>query len=190
MKKAFIIAALCFLILPSGCRKTASRKIPAVPAVTEPATVPGEMRSPYYSGLIEEYRTMLAGDPNSLAAMIALGNAFFANGQWKESITMFERALLVDPKNADVRTDLGNAYRNIGSTDRALSEYRSVLRLDRMHVDALYNTGVLYARNKKNFKEAVRVWEDLLKIAPNYSQAEQMRSMIATMKNIIKKDDR
>jgi tetratricopeptide (TPR) repeat protein len=73
------------------------------------------LRSPYYSGLIEEYRTILAGDPNNLTAITALGNAYFENGQWKETITMYERALIVDPRNVDVRTDPGNAYRNIGN---------------------------------------------------------------------------
>jgi cytochrome c-type biogenesis protein CcmH/NrfG len=190
MRRAFIIAALCFLLIPFGCRRTASRKIPAVPASTESPKEHGVLRSPYYAGLIEEYRTVLAKDSNNLAAITALGNAYFATGQWKNAITTYEQALLIDAKNADVRVALGTAYLNIGMTDRALVEYRTALRLDPVHVDALYNTGVIYARNKKDYKEAVRIWEDLLKIAPNYPRAEQVHSMIATIKTSIKKDDR
>jgi len=155
---------------------------------TEPATQHGELQSPYYSGLIEEYRRILAEDPYNLAAITALGNAYFDYGQWKEAIQIYERALLINPGDADVRTDLGTAYRNIGMTDRALAEYRTALKYDPGHLNARYNTGVVYATNKKNYKEATRIWEDLLKIAPNYPQAEQMKSMIMTFNKALKKD--
>jgi tetratricopeptide (TPR) repeat protein len=190
MKKAFIMTALCLLLLLCGCRKTGTRKTPDVPVATEPATQHGELQSPYYSGLIEEYRTILVEDPNNLAAITALGNAYFDNGQWKEAITTYERALLISPGDADVRTDLGTAYRNTGMTDRALAEYRTALKYDPGHLNARYNTGVVYATNKKNYKEAIRIWEDLLKIAPNYPQAEQMKSMILTFNKALKKDVR
>jgi tetratricopeptide (TPR) repeat protein len=157
---------------------------------TEPATQHRELQPPYYSGLIEEYRKILAEDPNNLAAITALGNAYFDNGQWKEAITIYERALLINPGDADVRTDLGTAYRNTGMTDRALAEYRTALEHDPGHLNARYNTGVVYASNKNNYKEAIRIWEDLLKIAPNYPQAEQMRSMIMTFNKTPKKDVR
>jgi len=157
---------------------------------TERAPEEGESQTPYYSGLIEEYRTILAEDPNNLAAITALGNAYFNNGQWSEAITMYERALLINPKDADVRTDLGTAYRNTGMTDRALAEYRTALEHDPGHLTARYNTGVVYASNKKNYKEAIRIWEELLKIAPNYPEAEQMKSMIMTLKKALKKEVR
>ena len=190
MKRAFIMTALCLLLLPCGCRKTETQKASRVPVATERAPEEGESQTPYYSGLIEEYRTILAEDPNNLAAITALGNAYFNNGQWSEAITMYERALLINPKDADVRTDLGTAYRNIGMTDRALAEYRTALEHDPGHLTARYNTGVVYASNKKNYKEAIRIWEELLKIAPNYPEAEQMKSMIMTLKKALKKEVR
>jgi hypothetical protein len=50
--------------------------------------------------------------------------------------------------------------------------------------------GVRFARNKKNGTKTICLWEDLLKIDPNYTQAEHMHSMTATLKNTIKKDAR
>ena len=184
MKKAFIMTTLCLLLLPCGCRKTEIQKAPGVPAATEQE----ELQAPYYSGLIEEYHTILAEDPNNVAAITALGNAYSDNGQWTEAITMYERALLINPKNADVRTDMGTAYQNIGKTDRALAEYRLALEHDPGQLDARYYKGVVYAENLKNYKEAIRIWEDLLKIAPNYPEAEQMRSTIMTFKKALRKD--
>ena len=190
MKKAFIMTALCLLLLACGCRKTGTRKTPDVPVATEPATQHEELQPPYYSGLIEEYRTILAEDPNNLSAITAPGNAYFDNGQWKEKITMYEHALLINQKNADVRTDLGTACRNIAMADRALAEYRAALEHEPGHLHARYSTGAVYGSNKKNYRGAIREWEDLLKIAPNYPQAEQMRSMMMTVKKALKKDVR
>jgi len=187
MKKAFIMSALCLLLLLFGCRKTETRKTPGAPPL---APVQADSQAPYYPGLIEEYRANLAEDPNNLAALIALGNAYFDNGQWTEAITKYNRALLSNPKDADVRTNLGTAYLNLGMTDRALAEYRAVLEYDPGHLDARYNTGLVYAAKKKKYREAIRVWEDLLKIAPNYPAAEQMKSMIMTFKEELRKDIR
>jgi hypothetical protein len=42
--------------------------------------------------------------------------------------------------------------------------------------------GIVYANDKKDAASAIRVWEEILKIAPNYSRAGQIRSMIAALK--------
>lgn len=184
MKKAFIVTALCLLLLTSGCQKTETLKTSGSPAAADQEAD----QTPYYSGLIEEYRTILAEDPSSLAAITALGNAYLGNGQWTDAVTMYNRVLLYNPKDADVRTDLGTAYRNLGMMERALDAYRTALEFEPDHLDALYNTGVVYALNRKNYRKAIRIWEDLLRIAPNYPQAQQMRFMISTFQQALKKD--
>lgn len=180
------MAALCFLLL-SGCRKTDAQKTPAIPAATEQAKKHGEFRDPDYSGLIEEYRTLLAQNPNNPAAIIALGNAYFDSGNWKKAITMYEHALLIDPRNADVRTDMAAAYRNTGMTDRALSEYRIALKHEPAHLNARYNLGLVFAYDKKDYTAAIRVWEELLRLSPNYPRAEDMKSGIAVFRKALKK---
>jgi tetratricopeptide (TPR) repeat protein len=84
----------------------------------------------------------------------------------------------------------GLAYRNIGMADRALAEYRTALEHDPGHLNARYNIRSFMARIKKNYREAIRIWEDLQKVAPNYPQAEQMRSMMMTFKKTLRKDVR
>jgi tetratricopeptide (TPR) repeat protein len=95
---------------------------------------------------------------------------------------MYEQALAIDSRNADVRTDMGSAYRNLGMPDRALAEYRLALQQEPAHLNARYNLGIVYANDKKDYAAAIRVWEDILKIAPNYSRADHIRTMIAALK--------
>jgi cytochrome c-type biogenesis protein CcmH/NrfG len=45
-----------------------------------------------------------------------------------------------------------------------------------------YNMGIVYAGDKKNYAAAIQVWEEILRMAPNYPNADQVRSMIAALK--------
>ena len=189
MNSILIIAFLCVPLL-FGCGKAKDKKSPVNPPVPEHSGRPAETRTPYYYGLIEEYRSILAEDPNNLAALIALGNAYFDSGQWKNAVTMYEHALSIDPRNADVRSDLGTAYRQLGMSERALAEYRLALEHDPGHLNARYNTGIVYAYDKKDYRAAIRVWEELLRLAPNFPEAERIRSNIASIKKGIKKGDK
>ncbi len=186
--KSVLVAASVFLALFTGCWNADVKKPTAVPTAAVHASK-SEALTPYYYGLIEEYQTILAEDPNNLAAVIALGNAYFDSGQWQEAIHMYERALVINPRSADVRTDMGTAYRNMGRPDRALAEYRRALALEPGHVAARYNVGVVYAYDVKDYKRAITVWEQLLRLAPNYPDAEVMRTAIAKFKKALKKED-
>jgi len=174
-------AALCLSLL-FGCERREEPKSPIVSPATDHARNSADPQGPYYHGLIEEYRAVLAGDPRNLAALIALGNAYFDTGHWKAAITFYDHALMLDPQNADVRADMGTAYRNMGMSDRALAEYHRVLQQDPGHVNARYNLGIVYAFDKKDHAAAIHAWEELLKLAPNHPQADYIRSTIATFK--------
>jgi cytochrome c-type biogenesis protein CcmH/NrfG len=137
--------------------------------------------------LIEEYQSTLAADPNNLAALIALGDAYFDTGRWMEAGKVYGQALMLDPRNADVRSDLGTTYRELGMSDRALAEYRLALGHEPGHLNARYNMGIVYAYDKKDPRTAIHIWEELLKMAPNFPQADRIRLSMATLKQETKK---
>lgn len=187
MKQVAYTLLMIVLLLPAGC----SRNDTGMKASEEAAGAgeAAETRAPYYHGLIQEYESILAQDPKNLAAIIALGNAYYDSGQWKLAVGVYERALALDPRNTDVRSDMGTSYRNMGLPDKAIAEYRAALKYEPGHQNARYNLGVVYAYDKKDYGEAIHVWEDLLRIAPNHPQSENMRSCIVTFRKVVKKDD-
>lgn len=191
MKKPAVILFLAFFIGLlfdcSGCSKTDEKKPDAGSGPQNNGEKSGGAQVPYYYGLIQEYKTILAEDPHNLAAMIALGNAYYDSGHWKQAAALFERALILDPRNADVRTDMGTSFRNMGMPDRALYEYRRALAHEPMHQNARYNMGIVYAYDKKDYATAVRVWEDLLRMFPNNPHADYMRSCIVTFNGTLQK---
>ncbi|HEY6011743.1 MAG TPA: tetratricopeptide repeat protein [Nitrospirota bacterium] len=182
MKNAFIVVAVLSFLLPAGCKKTDEKQIPVLHPVAEHPGASPQVRDPNYAGLIEEYRAVLREDPNNLAAIIALGNAYYDSGMWRDAIRFYTHALAHDPQNADVRTDMGTAYRNLGNPERALAEYRLALNAAPGHLDALYNMGIVYAFDIKNYTVAIHIWEDFLRLAPNHPRANDIRTLIASIK--------
>ncbi len=150
MKKVFIMLVL-FLLVPflASCQRIEGKKTYAVPAAIDHSNKLDNAQGPDYDGLIEEYRTILSEDPNNFSALVAMGNAYFDSGQWKNAITMYEHALRMDPRNADVRTDMGTAYRNLNMPDRALAEYRLALEHEPTHLNARYNMGIVLAMTRR-----------------------------------------
>ena len=182
--RALILALFLAIISLPGCSPSDEG---ASQAGKDNAQEAEELKEPYYHGLIKEYTSLLAQDPNNLAATIALGNAYFDSGEWNEAVTYYTRALQVDPKNANVRTDMGTSFRNMGMHKRALAEYRHALKHDPSHQNARYNMGIIYAYDIKDYHAAIRVWEHLLKFSPNHPRADQMRSCIITFKKVTRK---
>ena len=164
-----------------SCQKQEPRKTAPDLPVTEHAGPPVTHQPPDYHGLIREYRTLLAEDPGNLAALIGLGNTYYDIGQWQSAATIYQHALARDPRNADVHTDRGTALRNLGMPDQAIAEYQRALTLDSSHLDARYNLGIVYAYDKKDANAAIRTWEELLRLSPNYRNAEYVRRKITAL---------
>lgn len=183
MKNRITIIALLLLTLLPGCQKPEKEQRVALLKGREGK--PEAAKQPYYYGLVEEYRNILAEDPHNRAATIALANAFYDSGNWKEAIIYYERSLRLEPHDSDIRTDLGTCYRNIGMPDRAIVEYQKALEQTPGHVNARYNLGVVYAYDKKDYASAVREWEELLRIAPGFHHADVIRHTIKSFKKKI-----
>jgi tetratricopeptide (TPR) repeat protein len=181
MKNLVVMAVLVFVAL-GGCGKSGQQEQSRSNQGGACGVLASDRQTPNYGGLIEEYERALAEDGNNLASLIGLGNAHFDSGDWKQAIAWYEKALRIDPRNADVRTDMGTAYRNLGMAERAIDEYHRALKHEPAHLGARYQIGIMYSANPKNFGDAIHVWEEILKMAPNFPHADHIRSGIAAMR--------
>jgi len=176
---------LAAVMATGGCRNTEKQEAGAGP---RPAA--DQNQTPYYYGLIEEYQRVLAQDPHNLAAITALGNAFYDAGEWRQAIVYYERSLRLDPHNASVITDVGTCYRNLGFPERAIKEYERALKIQPSHQNALLNLGIVYGYDLKNHAKAIAYWEQLLHVAPKHPEAERLQASIAQFKKAMKKEAR
>ncbi len=181
------LAALVILFLLAGCKGEDTPRTAASDRLPLKTVTSDHGLTPYYHGLIEEYRTVLADDPQNLAATIGLANALYDAGQWTDAIGYYDRALRMNPHNADLVTDKGTCYRNIGMIDEAAREYLRALQIDPTHQNALFNLGIVYSQDKKDRAGAARYWRRLLEIAPNHPQADYIRASLENFRRTVRK---
>jgi len=158
--------------LPVSIKPPATPSAPAIPADREKR--------------ISALQSLLREDPKNLKALIELGNLYFDTDQFELSIQAYSQALEIDPKNADVRTDMGIMFRRKGDSDRAIAEFKRAAQSDPKHANSRYNLGVVFLHDKGDIKEAIKAWEDYLKVDPSSPRAQNIRLQIEKMKSMAK----
>lgn len=123
----------------------------------------------------------LSKDPNDYDTLMKLGGYYFAAQQFDESTKYYERAANLKP-SADVFTKLANASFYSGSVDKAVSDLNRALQIDPKFANALYNLGMIKWQAQGDPKGAIECWEKLIKTNPKHPQLDQVRKMIAVVK--------
>jgi cytochrome c-type biogenesis protein CcmH/NrfG len=135
---------------------------------------------------IESLGEILKKDPRNLQALIEIGNLYFDTDQAEKSIKAYSKALEIDPANADVRTDMAIMFRKKGDFGRAVSEFKKAAQADPKHVNSRYNLGVVLLHDMGDIGGAVAAWEEYLKVDPAGPRAENIRSQMGKMKEMVK----
>jgi cytochrome c-type biogenesis protein CcmH/NrfG len=165
------------------------RNTPKTPALEQPPvlTAPAPSDAPSrenvhssYTEQVEQLKRSVESDPKNAPHLIALAQLLMDGHQNKEAIRYFEQASVLQPGNDSLLLDLAVCYANEGRTDRAMEVTERLLKRDRRNVRALYNKGALLASSGKK-AEAVAVWKELLKAAPDSEEAKTVRGYLASM---------
>ena len=77
-------------------------------------------------------------------------------------------------------------YRNVGDFDRAIEEFKRAAQSDPKHVNSRYNLGLVLLHDKQDIKEAMKAWEEYLKVDPKSERAERVRAQMEKLKKMVK----
>jgi cytochrome c-type biogenesis protein CcmH/NrfG len=182
-------ATVGILWMTKGAEKTAMVQKPSMPPTgapspTLPAPAPPARDSMEVASQIQTLKEIVTKDPKNLPAWVELGNLYFDSDQPKEAIEAYSHYLAVKPDNPDVRTDMGIMYRKLGQFDRALEEFRKAAQTDPKHANSRYNIGLVLLHDKQDMKDAIKAWEEYLKVDPNSERAQRIRAQIEKMKTM------
>lgn len=135
---------------------------------------------------VSYFRELVRRYPQEFNVVVAYGDALTENKQVKESIAVYERALLIDPTNTSYRYKLAEIYRKENNMDKeifhrgVLSVYQQQLTealeyLTRVqkpdYPDLLYfYLGKVYSE-RKNVEEGIRSLEKAISINKKMTQA-------------------
>lgn len=148
--------------------------MPAMPGAMPGMTLPNaDMQQ-----RIARLEAAVAADPKNHDAWVSLGNDYFDTHQAQKSVNAYAKALALKPDDPNVLTDQGVMYRELGQFDKAIANFQKSSKLDPMHVQSLFNLGVVYAQDMHQPDEAAKAWNKVLILAPTSQQAAQARQQL------------
>ncbi len=115
-------------------------------------------------------------DPNDTEALMALGDAFFAAGEYDVAGNWLAKLVAIEPSNARALLALGAADYNAGNLSEAEQTWLKVVALDPENVEAHYDLGWVYLQQEPSELAAVqREWEKVLELAPGTEVAQRVQ---------------
>jgi tetratricopeptide (TPR) repeat protein len=171
MKKLFIVC-LAVLLFLTNCQKKEEPKV-QTPLTSGPIQTQNEI------GLLQN---AVMQNPKDIVAWINLGNMLMDSSRFQEAINAYQKALELDPKNADVMVDMGTCYKNIGKPDRAAEEFRKAIKINPSHLYAHRNLGVVLANDIGDKKQAIKEFEEYLRLSPNTPDTQRIRQEVVRLK--------
>lgn len=97
------------------------------------------------------------------------GMARVQAGFWKDTVTLFQRAIAVTNNNYAAHTSLGIAYAEMGQLDKAIAHYQEAIKINSGYAKAYHNLAVSMDK-KGNTKDAVKWYEKALEVNPNLAE--------------------
>jgi len=115
---------------------------------------------------IQEVKAYLRENPDSVDALVALGDLYFESNQVYDGLDVFKKAEKLAPESVHIQNDLGILYQKTGNYDLAIEKFRTALKLDPTHLNSLFHIGLIYRYNMGDNKKALEAFEELLSRNP------------------------
>lgn len=167
------VAAIAFVV--SGF---ANSGIPSAPGPVESAAAEATLDESAVTALMER----IQADPNDTDALMQLGDAFFAAGQYDVSAEWLARLVALEPDNVQALVALGAAQYNAGNAADAETAWTSAVELDPENVEAHYDLGFLYLRlDPPDLEGMQREWQKVVELAPGTEVAESVQTHLSAL---------
>jgi len=113
---------------------------------------------------------------------LSRGNSLLADGNAREAISEFKKALSEDPSLAQAHGNLLSAYLSIGELARAEKHYDAAIKLDPNMCETHFNFGLLLSQQGKN-EQAGEAFRKAVEINPFYAEAHNNLAFILANQN-------
>ncbi|MCH8146191.1 MAG: tetratricopeptide repeat protein, partial [Gemmatimonadetes bacterium] len=91
-------------------------------------------------------------------------------GYWRDSVTLFQRALDVTTDNFPAHMFMAQTLYPLGREQEAIEHYETALRINPRAPDTIYNLGYAYHLSGRNV-EALARFKEVLRYRPNHANA-------------------
>ena len=119
-----------------------------------------------YSRALPSARGRVVGGAGAVCVVITLALLTWnQSGYWKDTVTLFNRVIAVDPRNFLAYNMLGSNYLVLGDPVRAKPLFRRSLELKSSYAEARYNLGLALARLGER-EEAIATFTAVIRANP------------------------
>lgn len=93
---------------------------------------------------LDEINQSIAEDPENADLYNQKGNKNLKNGEFREAVIAFDKAIQINPSYAEPYNGRGVAYRNLGEYNKAIQNYTKAIVLYPSFFEAYNNRGVAF----------------------------------------------
>ena len=126
------------------------------------------------SDIIENKESAQSSSTNSLSSydeLIKKGDIAYKAQKYTEALDYYTKAVVYKPQDKITILKIANIYKLTGNNTKALSFYDKLLTMDKNNTDAYFNKGLVFA-NQKNYDDAIKCFERVIQLSPDYPYAE------------------
>ncbi|HEB50369.1 MAG TPA: tetratricopeptide repeat protein [Desulfobulbus sp.] len=131
------------------------------------------------------YKSILQEKPDSLKALIGLGDLYFDDHRFEQAIETFLKARAIAPRNVHVANDLGLLYLNTGEPDKAMAQFNRALEIDPAHLESLYYIGMIHV-SRGEPEQGLEVLGKVLAAGPGPDLARQVNREMEAIRRAMK----
>ena len=124
----------------------------------------------------------LQANPQDTATMQAIGDTYFAGGDYTTAGTFYDKVLAIDAKNEKALLARGAVYFNSGDPANALKDWTQVVALDPKSQEAHYDLGFLYmSQATPDWAKVQSEWNTVISIDPTSSIAQTVQQHLTSL---------
>ncbi len=131
-----------------------------------------------------EYDRALGENPKFVEAIVNKGAVLNELGRISEAIAAFNSALALKPNDPRALCNLGNSFYALKDYDIAFKNYRLAVQADSTFGEGYYYIGIAFA-DAGMYREAVREWETILRVAPGSEAAKTAKENIDALRSFM-----
>jgi tetratricopeptide (TPR) repeat protein len=123
-------------------------------------------------------KQVVTADPKVIDAWVSLGNLYFKEGRYRESIEHFRKTLELKPDYDIAVINMAHAFRRLGDDAAAMAGYERYLQLDPRDAYVRYQVGEVFL-DRGDIDRAEQVFKQALELDPKVAAATNALGVIA-----------
>lgn len=106
----------------------------------------------------------------SYEELVKKGDEAYKMQKYNDAVDYYTKAVIFSPQDQNTMLKIANIYKLMGNNTKALTFYDRLISLDNGNYDAYFNKGLVLA-TQKNYDDAIKCFERVIQLSPEYPYA-------------------